>query len=264
VTITNKKRIQQWVDDYGEDSDFVKVRVRGLFPSAGSMQFISSELVEEAQAREIANDRYAPVILGVDVARFGDDESVIYTRIGFDARSWPARRFEKLDTVQLTGKVIEVVREFKRLGRTVAAIFVDGTGVGGGVVDQLRALGYNVIEVQFGSKAIDSKTYRYRSDEIWGRTRDAMDKLCLPADNEKGGVDLKAQLTQREFGYTLQGNKIHLETKKDMKARGAPSPDIADGLALTFAQDVAIKEVMDMAEPQRTVVSDYDPLEDSF
>jgi len=264
VAITNKNRINDWAEDYGEDSDFFKVRVRGMFPSAGSLQFISTKSVEDAQSREVTEDRYAPLLIGVDVARFGDNESVIYPRIGFDARSWPVRRFQGLDTVQLTGKVIECVREFKSLGIECSGLFVDGGGVGGGVIDQLRALGYAPIEVQFGGGATNTKTYRYKSDEMWGNLRDAMPKLSLPANNQLGGVDLRADLTQREFGYTLTGNKIHLETKKDMVARGISSPDLADALALTFAHEVAPLARPDGVPATQTVLADYDPFEPSF
>mgnify|MGYP003624724104 CR=1 FL=1 len=260
VAITNKTRIQAWIEDYGEESDFVKVRVRGMFPSAGSLQFIPSDMVDEAMQRETIEDSHAPLLIGVDVARFGDNESVIFPRIGYDARSWPARRYQGLDTVQLTGKVIECVREFKSRGVPCSGLFVDGGGVGGGVVDQLRSLGYAPIEVQFGGKAVNGKTYRYRSDEMWGNMKDAMPKLCLPMRNETNALDLKSDLTQREFGYTLQGNKVHLEPKKDMVARGVASPDLADALALTFAQEVSPMIRADQIAHTMTI-HEYDPLE---
>jgi len=265
VHVTNKKLYNQWIEDYGIDSDFVKVRVLGQFPSAGSVQFIPTDLVEEAQRREVVPDRSAPLVIGVDVARFGDDESVIYPRIGNDCRSWPAKRYRGLDTVQLTGKVIEMVRKFRLLRVEYAALFIDGGGIGGGVVDQLHHLGYFVVEVQFGSKPVDNITYRYKSDEIWGTLREQLPRIALPANNELNGNDLRVQLTQREFGYTLTGNKIHLETKKDMKARltgDFSSPDIADALALTYAQEVAPRVLAEgMGQPARAV-DDYDPLED--
>lgn len=261
VAITNKVRIQQWIDDYGEDSDYVKVRVRGVFPSKGAVQFIGTGDVEEAQSRELVEDRLAPFVLGVDVARFGDDESVIYPRKGHDARSWPARRYRGLDTVQLVGKVIEIVREFRARGAETAAIFVDGTGLGGGVVDQLLHLGYPVIEVQFGSAPVDADTYRYKSDELWGNLRDSIrGRLCLPSNLDEHGNDLRQQLTQREFGYTLTGNKVHLETKKDMKERigAGSSPDVADALALTFAQEVHAATIHTPAHA--FVQHEYDPI----
>ena len=266
VAITNKDRIQQWVDDYGEESDYVKVRVRGVFPSAGAVQFIGTASVEEAQQRELIEDRYSRLVLGVDVARFGDDESVIYPRRGDDARSFPPRRFRGLDLIQLSGKIIETVREFRLQGLEVVAIFVDGTGVGGGVVDYLRHLGYNIIEVQFGSSPVDSLMYRYKSDEMWGNMSDAIKtRLRLPGEQAESGNDLKQDLTMREFGYTLTGNKIHLETKKMMKERGITSPDLADALALTFAEEVAPTDVpAGLGNETSIVQAEYDPLDQTW
>lgn len=265
VAITNKERIQQWVDDYGEESDFVKVRVRGEFPSAGTAQFIPTATVEEAMARPTYEDRTARLRIGVDVARFGDDDSVIFPRIGNDARSWPFECYSGLDTVALVGKVIEMVRFFRGFNVEAEGIFVDGGGVGGGVVDQLRALGYNVFEVQYGSRPTDTNTYRFKSDELWGNLREAIKtRLILPTLQSPKATELKEQLTQREFGYTLVGNKTHLETKADMKSRGLASPDIADALANTYAFDVApAPQLVSMALQQasgRKNAYDYDPL----
>ncbi len=258
VHMPNKERIQAWLEDYGEDSDFFKVRVRGMFPSSGTLQFISTGSVEEAQMRETTVDQHAPLIIGVDVVRFGNNESVIYPRLGYDARSFPARRFQGNDTVQIEGHVIECIREFKRMGIECSGLFIDEGGVGGGVVDHLR--GWGAIGVNFGSKPFKPE-YRYRSDEMWGNMRDAMGKLCLPHTSQPNGVDLMADLTQREFGYTVMGNKIHLETKKDMAARGIASPDLGDALALTFAREVApISRVGMMGQPVQTVLSEYDPM----
>jgi len=124
------------------------------------------------------------------------------------------------------------------------------------VVDYLRHLGYNPIEIQFGNKAIDHKTYRYRGDEMWGRMKDGMDKLCIHDD-----IDLVAQLTQREYGYTLAGDKIHLETKTEMKKRGLQSPDIADALALTFSEDPSVV-ITGIPHPMGIFTQhDYNPLD---
>jgi len=256
VQITNKELMAEWATDRGEESDFFKVKVRGVFPSAGSLQFISSDLVESASKRDRIIDRHAPLLIGVDVARFGEDDTVIYPRVGYDARSFPFKKFNGLDTVQVVGKVIATISEYAQLGKMVTGLFVDGGGLGAGVVDQLRHLGYNPIEVQFGNKAIDGITYRYRGDEMWGRMREGMDKLCIPRD-----VDLMAQLTQREYGYTLSGNKIHMETKAEMKKRGLQSPDMADALALTFSEDPAIVTTGEYSPAVKIALHDYDPLE---
>jgi hypothetical protein len=266
VAITNKLEQQKMIDDYGIDSDIVKVRVLGQFPSTGDAQFIPTADVEAAMEREVSRDPTAALVIGVDVARFGDDDSVIYPRIGMDARSFPARRYQGLDTVQLVGKVIETIRYFRGLGMECAGLFIDGGGVGGGVVDQLRALGYNPIEVQFGGGATDKQTYRFKADEMWGNLRDALHtRLVLPARGEDNAQDLKDQLTQREYGYTIQGNKIHLESKADMKKRGLSSPDVADALALTFAMEVAPVSTMmgHNGGPKLEAQHDYDPYEDA-
>jgi hypothetical protein len=260
VKITNKVLIDRWIADAGEDSDFVRVRVKGEFPAQGSLQFIGTGDVEAAMTREVnfAN-RNAPLVLGVDPARFGEDETVIKPRIGDDARSWPARRYKGLDTVQVVGRVIECVNEFRALGLSTAAIFVDGVGLGAGVVDQLRHLGYPVIEVQSSASATDKKLYRRKGDEMWGAMRDHIKtRLCLPAEKDAEAEDLRTQLTAREYGFTLS-NQIFLESKRDMKERGVGSPDIGDALAITYAQDVYAP--MNAAEKpvQMFSISEYNP-----
>lgn len=265
VAITNKKLHAQYIEDFGIDSDFVKVRVLGQFPSAGSTQFIGMDEVEMSMGREITPNSRDPLVLGCDVARFGHNESVIYPRLGRDARSFGIGRFKGLKTTQLVGKVIERVKEFALVGKRVRAIFVDGGGVGGGVVDMLQDLGYPVHDVNFGSAPTDTKKYKFKVDEMWGRMRDWLRSGgAIPGPNEPGGNDLKAQLTAREFGYTLAGNKIRLETKEVMQERGVDSPDLADGLCITFAEEVATALFGDELQGQkpREAVHDYDPLEE--
>ena len=237
VAITNKKLFAEWIEDYGIDSDFVKVRVLGQFPNMGSLQYIPLNIVEDAMSKRLVEDITAPIVIGVDVARFGDDDSVIFIRKGRDCRSWKYKRFSGADTVQLTGHVIQVVRDFAALNQPVSAVFVDGTGVGGGVVDNLNTLGYDVIEVNFGASPIDKIAYKRKGDECWGRAKKAMEKgqVCLPNDSK-----LKDELTQRQFGYT-PSLQVQLESKTDMKARGLKSPDLADAYVLTHTQDVAHK-----------------------
>ena len=109
-------------------------------PSAGVLQLIGSDMVEKAIERQPSDDSNAPLIIGVDVARFGDDQTVIYPRVGRDAQSWEVRKYRGLDTVQVDGRVIEVVKEFEGRGSECNALVVAGGGIGGGGVDQLRAL----------------------------------------------------------------------------------------------------------------------------
>lgn len=253
VAITSKAYIQEILEDYGEDSDYFKVRVKGEFPSAGSVQFISDDLVGAAVLNLAIHTKSDPLVIGVDVARFGDDATIIYPRIGMDARSFPYQMYRGLDNVQVAEKVVEAIDEFRKLGRKCAGLFIDGGGLGGGVVDILRKYGYNPIDVNFGSAATDRR-YRFRSDEMWGRMKDALPRMAIPNDDR-----LRNQLIQREYDYNLNG-KIQLESKKDMKERGLESPDIADALALTFATTVATSDhLLSLVRPN--VISDYDPLE---
>lgn len=265
---TNKRQIEKWISDYGEDSDFVRVRVRGMFPRAGSNQFIASDVVEGAKQREfsdltrIENDAFAPVVLGVDVARFGDDKSVLRFRKGRDARSIPAIEYRNLDTMQLAARVAEVLdgRHPKVEIDMIDACFIDGGGVGGGVIDRLRQLGHDVIEVNFGSKAAD-KRYANKRAEMWGTMRDWLETGVLGSDE----VELEQDLIGVEYGFNAN-NAIQLERKEDMKKRGLSSPDDGDALALTFAYPVERKPRQLINRLQRETdlakrSGDYDPLE---
>jgi hypothetical protein len=260
VKITNKEQIAQWVADYGEDSDFVRVRVRGVFPRAGSTQFIGSDIVEAAASREAHAGIYDALVLGVDVARFGDDESVIYIRKGRDARTHSPIRLRGLDTMQVAARVAEQYEFFRADG-----IFVDESGLGAGVVDRLRQLRVPVIGVNNGSSpdrvqpGQEGTAYANKGAECWGVMREWLKTGgAIPDDN-----DLKQQLEGREYGFVLRDGRdaIMLEKKSDMKKRGLSSPDIADGLALTFAYPVQPNQHAGRAAAfnKPLVAHEYDP-----
>lgn len=265
VLITNKEQIDKWKKDYGEDSDFFRVRVKGMFPRASTIQFISSEDVETAQTREAISTLMDVGVLGVDVARFGDDSSVILYRKGRDARSVEPAVLHKADTMAVAAKVAELYYLLKP-----DAVFVDGGGVGGGVVDRLRQLGIPVIEVQFGGKADrthsgdsgedDGTRYANKRSEMWGFLRSALRTgLAIPGNDNEFGKELAAELIGPEYGFNAN-NEIALEKKEDMKKRGLASPDRADALALTYAYPVYPQRVLKgtkQEEPRAAV--DYDP-----
>ena len=258
VQITNKSLITQWLDDYGEDSDFFKVRVRGKFPSASSLQFIPGDMVTAAQKRNTAYEKHDPIVIGVDTARFGDDETVIRSRVGRNGKVLGPKKLRGANSIKIAQEVVGYMSELSQIcGRPVDAVFVDGGGPnGGGTVDQLRAQRVNVIEINFGNTATN-KRYRYMMDQMWGNMRDWLKVGCIDDDPE-----LYDDLTAREYGYTLKDTKIALESKQDMKKRGLSSPDNADALALTFAMPVAPK-TQDNAAMAPTVAegADFDPYE---
>jgi hypothetical protein len=228
VKITNKRLIQEWLDTYGEDSDFFKVRVRGQFGSSGALQFIDTDKVRACIEQDVPVQPFDPVVLGVDVARFGDDQSVICVRQGRDAESQGWHKFSGVDTMELSARVVEVAN-----AKRADQIFIDGGGVGGGVVDRCRQLGLDVVEVNFGNKAT-SPLYANMRAQCWGNMRAAIyDGIRIPQDE-----DLVSDLTGLEYGYNLR-NLIQLEKKEDAKRRGIASPDLADALSLTYAYPVA-------------------------
>ena len=260
VSITNKSQFAKWIRDYGEDSDFVRVRVRGVFPRTGEMEFISAEDVDAAMDRDdLEVERLEPLVIGVDVARYGANESVIFFRKGRDARSIPPIRLRGYNTVQLAAKILEVYQYYR-----VDAIFIDGGGVGGGVVDNVRALRLFCYDVQFGSRpdgvgfatGTDGERYANKRAEMWGAMRQRLKGGALPLE-----PDLRKQLISPLYTFNLK-SEIQLEKKEDMMKRGAESPDIADALALTFALPVAAnsQSTVDPDQPKKDLVeSEYDP-----
>lgn len=225
--MSNKNQIQEWLDDYGEDSDFFKIRVKGEFPRQSAAQFIPAEVVIEATRRNSGNNEHYPVIIGVDPARFGTDQSVILKRQGF--KVWPLQFFRGLDIMELTGKVVALVRES---GKSV--VCADGVGLGAGLVDRLKQLGIPVIDVQSSEKPYDPRTYANKRAELWGRMKDwLIAGGALPKDQE-----LEKQLYSLEYGLNKK-LQILLQSKEDIRKSGGVSPDKADALAFTFAYDEA-------------------------
>lgn len=241
------KQMEQWIEDYGEDSDFVRVRVKGMFPRASSSQFISEELVTAAQGRDNIPHLYnhMPVLVGVDVARFGDDQSVILIRQGTAVLK--IHKYREKDTMQLSGLVTEAIKTWKPQN-----VFVDEVGIGAGVVDRLHQLGYrNVMGVNVGTEPGDKDLYYNLRAEMWGKMRDWLSHAVLPDDDE-----LRSDLIGPEYGFNDK-NKIQLEKKQDMKKRGLSSPDVGDALALTFAVDVGLPQ--DYKDRKVTANIAFDP-----
>jgi hypothetical protein len=231
----DKKQIEQWAKDYGEDSDFFKVRVKGQAPRTGFRQFISSDAVEKAAGREIAVDsyRHAPIIIGVDVSDFGEDMSVIYIRQGLATLEIQKHRPRTMDqqwTMTFASLIAQEIVKYKPDG-----VMVDSTGLGLGVADRLIQLGYSdiVYKVYSGSSPLNDKEYFNKRVEMWGLMRDWLQDGCIPDDQQ-----LKDDLTGPEYGFSNK-EQFQLEKKSDMKSRGLASPDCGDALSMTFAFQVS-------------------------
>jgi hypothetical protein len=240
---TNKAQLQKWEEDWGEDSDFFRIRARGEFPRASSSQFIASDMI--ARARRFKADGYQslPKILSVDVARFGNDQTVIGLRQG--RRYLILNTYRGLPVDQVAGRVSEYI-ESEHPAMTV----VDGGGVGGGVIDVLRSRGYGrkLHEYNSSHSPDDAAKYANKRAEVWGLMREWLAAGAEIPDDPELGDDL----TSPEYFFTAK-NQIQLESKDDMKARGLASPDKGDNLAMTFAVKVAIVQL----QPQDEFAGNY-------
>lgn len=258
--MTNKRLIKQWGDDWGEDSDFFRVRVLGRFPRAGDTQFIPSDVVFDAQKR--GPGRYMgddPLICGIDVARGGEDNCMIGFRRGKDAKSEKTYRIpgeKSRNSMVVISKITMILDRHKP-----DITFLDETGIGGPMVDRLVQLGYNVIGVGFGHNATDELHYSNKTAEMGARCRQwLMDGGAIVDDPQ-----LEEELTSRDYWHDKK-DKLVLESKPDMKKRIHCSPDWADQLYLTFAELVPKLEhergLLDAAIPVRNRNNtDYNPLD---
>ena len=226
---TDKNVYEQIIDEYGSDSVQAHVEVYGMFPNASDDQFISVNIVEEAMQREKYKDNTAPIIIGVDPARFGSDSTVIAVRQGRDVIA--IKRHKGDDTMETVGRVIEAIEEYQP-----ALVNIDEGGLGAGVVDRLKEQRYKIKGVNFGNKAKNGMMYGNKRAEMWGDMREWLKSASIPGDRY-----LKSDLISPMMKPDSKGS-IFLESKKDMRSRGLASPDAADAIALTFAFPVAHRE----------------------
>lgn len=224
----------------------------GAYEAESDTQFISGAVVREAREREFYTDASDPMILGVDVARYGDDRTVIWARRGADARTHPPVRLRGANTMEVVGRVMELAQQIH-----ADAIFVDETGVGAGVVDRLHQLTDIAIGVNFGAvsdrPAQGLPRAANKRAEMWVRMREHLRTgLALPDDD-----DIEADLTGPLYSFDPK-NQVLLEKKDDMRKRGVRSPDDGDALALTYAYP-AVARALKRAEEDREA-DDYDPI----
>lgn len=234
--------IEDVIKAYGKDSNRYRVRVLGEFPDKDDDTIIPLDIVEAARGRNVKPTHVWPV-WGLDVARFGDDRTVLTKRAG-NILLEPPIVWKNLSTTQVAGRVID---EYRRTVNDMKPreICVDVIGYGAGVVDLLdeqgspfrgKVNGINVTEVE----GIDPLNHRMR-DELWWRGREwfAARDVQIPAT---GCEDLITELTTPTYDFTSSGKRI-VERKDDMKKDLGFSPDIADSFLLTLAAGVYPREV---------------------
>lgn len=231
VAISNKRQLKEWAEDYGEDSDFFKVHVRGVFPSSSDNQLISRDLAEAARRREptLRSYDFAPVVIGVDPAWTGEDLFAVVLRQGIYSKV--------LETTPKNDNDIEAARRIARYQDEYKAdaVFID-MGYGTGVYSAGKDMGRSNWQIVAFGGAADAEQYANKRAQMWGEMRRWL--------MEGGAINddrLVKELTAPKAYINRVGKQI-LESKDEMKKRGIASPNIADALALTFAFPVRITD----------------------
>ena len=236
-----------------------RVRVLGEFPRKGLMEFFSAAAIDEAMSREVFVDRHEPLALGVDVARFGMNSSVIFPRKGRDARTIERFRYNGYSTTQLASEVVNINNQYHADG-----IMIDGGGVGGGVVDQVRAGRLFCYEVQFGGKDVIHNTIWGNTGEKYANNRAAMYGACrawLATGAIPNDPELRRQMLAIRYTYNAK-DEIILERKEDLvdeDGQGISLDDI-DALVLTFSHPLARNANAGGNYPEEpNIESEYNP-----
>ncbi len=261
VKITNKEYINRQIRAYGgEDNDIIRVRWLGQFPLKGLIEFFNAAEIDEAMSRETPYvGRETPLAIGVDVARFGQNNSVIFPRKGRDARTIERRSYNGLATTELTNRIFDIYIQYRPDG-----IFIDGGGVGGGVVDQCREKRLYVYEIQFGGKddisgiVFDTAGEKYANKRaaMYGALRAWLKTGAIPPD-----PNLKTAMLAIRYTVPEKSGAIQLLSKEDLidDNPGLILDDL-DALALTFGGPIAASASAGGDFPHEDqVISEYDP-----
>jgi phage terminase large subunit len=194
----------------------------GLPEQQGDRAVLSRKAVLDAMSREVSDE--GGYMIGCDVARFGDDRTVIYMRKWL--KTIDSLVLKKSDTIQVAEAVINMA------GDKPCRINIDDTGVGGGVTDYLMHKGLDVNPVNFGSNAVENDKYANTISEMWFEFKNIIDQVQLPNDNT-----LLEELTDRFYSFDNKERK-KIESKDDYKKRNNKSPDLADSILLTYFSKV--------------------------
>lgn len=220
--------VRQIKATYGEDSNAYRIRVLGEFALADDDTLIPADLVDSAIDRDIVPPEDEQIVYGVDVARYGTDRTALCKRRGnvvLEIKSWGG-----LDLMQTVGTIVNEAKL-----DNPEEICVDTIGLGSGVADRLREMGYNVVDVNVAESSAMNPNANKLRDDLWMSVKDWLGTRAvkLPKDDI-----LRQELVAPRYTFTSLG-KIVVESKDSMRRRGMRSPDLADALCLTFAGQAA-------------------------
>jgi phage terminase large subunit len=233
VPSVSRDWIEEMQDKYGVHSNAFRIHVLGEFPLADDDTVIPRELIQSAVARDVVVMESQPIVWGLDVARFGDDQSCLVVRQGnflHSIKSW-----RNLDTQQLASRV-KTEWDLLESDKRPEIILVDVVGLGAGVVDRLREWDLPVRGVHVSENPALREQYKSLKDELWDRARVWFERRDCRIPNDEELVEQLA-MVRKDFGPT---GKMRVESKKELKRRGESSPDKADALVLTFASHAAV------------------------
>lgn len=243
----------QWANEqiqkYGRNSPYVLVNVFGRFPPHSFNALIGPDEVEQAINRRYRETELVlqPRVLGVDVARFGDDSSIIFPRQGLQA--FDPEEYKNLDGTTGAERVLYKWNDWQ-----VDGCFVDNTGgFGASWLDNLSRLGKSAVGVHFSQKAIDDQYFNKRAEMVFN---------CVDWIKKGGALPDVPQLTEAltQTTYTFKNNQIIIEPKEDLKSKLGYSPDHMDALCLTFAYPVEKTTGSSLFSPRSVHQINYDPL----
>lgn len=242
--LITKEDIERISVYYGKDSDVYRVRILGEFPLQDSDALISVDSVARAMEREVEEQLRFEKMMGVDVARFGDDRTAIVIRLM--NKVLEKHVFSSLDTMEIAGRVMNIAKEAEVKPQNIN---IDEGAMGPGVIDRLNEQGWPVSGVNFGSKADDPDNYLNLRAELYAvKVKEWLKTGSLPKDDDW------YELASVRYKFNSSG-KLQLERKEDMKKRGIDSPDVADAFALTFAEGDAYATVK-ASEPVKPYYGD--------
>ena len=229
IPLVSKDFVEQIKATYGEGSNAFRIRVLGEFAVADNDTLIAAELVDAAMGRDVPVDVSDGMVYGLDVARFGTDRSALCKRKGnvvMEVKSWGG-----LDLMQLVGAVVNEARTDNPV-----EICVDTIGLGSGVADRLREMGYNVRDVNVAESSAMNPNANKLRDELWLAVKDWLETRAVRLPNNP---TLRQELVAPRYTFSSSG-KIVVESKDSLKKRGFRSPDLADSITLTFSGTAAL------------------------
>lgn len=246
IPLISKKWVEERGKRWGDDSPIYQSKVLGRFPDISDDTLFPPRLISAAHRSEL--DGMERGGYGGDVARYGEDETVVYRNRGGVIRLTEAAR--KQDTVETTGMFARILRQH---GAANVAMYVDGDGLGAGVYDALHHQGLAALEWRGGFPAHDDERFVNRRAEMFWQLREAMEAGQI--DLDPNDDDLAAQLGKLKWKTDGRG-RIQVESKEDMRKRGVRSPDRADAAAMAFAAPVTPLEVQDRPAAAEALTDD--------